>query len=84
MSVSDIIYVILLVIFVMLSAYFAASEIAFISLQRYKLENMIKNNVKNARLVAWFKDRPEKFLSTFFWVIIWSIRRQLLWLQPWQ
>jgi putative hemolysin len=64
MSVSDIIYIILLVIFVLLSAYFAASEIAFISLQRYKLENLIKNNVKNARLVAWFKDRPEKFLST--------------------
>jgi putative hemolysin len=64
MSTSDVIYIILFVIFVLLSAYFAASEIAFMSLQRFKLEGMLQKNVKGAKLVAWFKDRPEKLLST--------------------
>ena len=64
MSVTIIIYIVILVILVALSAYFAAAEIAFISLQRYKLEVMIQKQVQGARLVAWFKDHPEKLLST--------------------
>jgi putative hemolysin len=64
MSISDIVYIILFIICIALSAYFAASEIAFMSLQRYKLEAMIQKNVKGAKLVAWLKDHPERLLST--------------------
>ena len=64
MSTTDIIYIILMVICVLLSAYFAAAESAFMSVQRVKLESMIQKNVKGARLVAWLKDHPERLLST--------------------
>jgi putative hemolysin len=52
------------VIFVAMSAYFAAAEIAFMSLQRFKLEPLIQKNVRGAKLVAWLKDHPERLLST--------------------
>ena len=64
MSNSDIVYIILFAVCILLSAYFAAAEIAFMSLQRFKLEAMIQNNIQGARLVAWLKDHPERFLST--------------------
>lgn len=64
MSTSDIVYIILFIICVALSAYFAAAEIAFMSLSRYKLEAQVQKNIKGAKLVAWLKDHPERFLST--------------------
>jgi putative hemolysin len=64
MSTSDIVYIVLFVICILLSAYFAASEIAFMSLQRYRLESLIQNNASGAKLVAWLKDHPERLLST--------------------
>jgi putative hemolysin len=64
MSATDIVYIILFVVCILLSAYFAGTEIAFMSLQRFRLEAMIQKNRKGARLVAWLKDHPEKFLST--------------------
>jgi putative hemolysin len=64
MSTTNIIYLIIFVICVVLSAYFAASEIAFMSLQRYKLEALVQKKAKGAKLVAWLKDHPERFLST--------------------
>jgi putative hemolysin len=64
MSTSDTVYIILFVLCVLLSAYFAAAEIAFMSLQRYKLEAMVQRNLKGARLVVWLKDHPERLLST--------------------
>jgi putative hemolysin len=64
MSISDIIYLVLLILCVALSAYFAATEIAFMSLQRYRLEALLQKNQKGAKLVAWLKDHPERLLST--------------------
>jgi putative hemolysin len=64
MPAQTIIYLILFLICVMLSAYFAAAEIAFMSLQRFKLETMVQKKVKGAKLVAWLKDHPERLLST--------------------
>jgi putative hemolysin len=64
MSTSDIVYIILFVMFVFISGYFAASEIAFVSVQRFRLESMIQNRVRGAKLVALLKDRPEHLLST--------------------
>ena len=46
MSTTSIVYIVLFIIFVLISAYFATAEIAFVSIQRFKLETMIQNNVK--------------------------------------
>jgi putative hemolysin len=64
MTNTDVIYLAVFLICILLSAYFAAAEIAFMSLQKYKLEAMVQRNVKGAKLVAWLKDHPERFLST--------------------
>ncbi len=61
---SEIVYLVIFAICVLLSAYFAAAEIAFMSLQRYKLEALMQKNVKGAKLVAWLKAHPERLLST--------------------
>ncbi|MBA7600544.1 hypothetical protein ES703_07600 [subsurface metagenome] len=57
-------YLVLFVICLLLSAFFSGSETAFISLQRIRLEHLVKNNVRGARRVARMIERPEKLLST--------------------
>jgi putative hemolysin len=56
-------YVALLAICLVLSAFFSGSETAFISLQRFRLEYLISTQVKNASKVARLIEKPEKFLS---------------------
>ncbi|HSW58403.1 MAG TPA: hemolysin family protein [Dehalococcoidales bacterium] len=58
------IYILIFIACVLLSAYFSASEIAFMSLQRYKLEALAQKKVRGVKLVTWLKDHPERFLST--------------------
>lgn len=57
-------YVTLLVICLLLSAFFSGSEMAFISLQRIRLEHLVSTKAKGATLVAKLLEQPEKFLST--------------------
>ncbi len=64
MQTHEVVYIVVIAILVILSAYFAAAEIAFMSLQRYKLEALVQKNVKGAQLVAWLKEHPERLLST--------------------
>jgi putative hemolysin len=56
-------YIALLAICLVLSAFFSGSETAFISLQRFRLEYLISTQVKNANKVARLIEKPEKFLS---------------------
>jgi putative hemolysin len=56
-------YIILLAVCLAFSAFFASSETAFISLQRFRLEYLVNTNVKGARNVAGLIERPERFLS---------------------
>ncbi|HEY96866.1 MAG TPA: HlyC/CorC family transporter [Dehalococcoidia bacterium] len=56
-------YIALLVICLVLSAFFSGSETAFISLQRFRLEYLVSSDVKNAKKVARLVEKPEKFLS---------------------
>lgn len=56
-------YIALLVICLVLSAFFSGSETAFISLQRFRLEYLVSTEVKNASKVAKLIEKPEKFLS---------------------
>ena len=57
-------YLALLIICLLFSAFFSSSETAYTSLQRIRVEHLIENKVRGARRVARIIERPEKFLST--------------------
>jgi CBS domain containing-hemolysin-like protein len=61
---TETIYLILLFICLMLSAFFSSSETAFISLSKYRLQNMLDNNIRGADKVAALVSKPERLLST--------------------
>jgi putative hemolysin len=56
-------YITLLVVCLVLSAFFSGSETAFISIQRFRLEHLISTEVKGAKRVARIIELPERFLS---------------------
>jgi len=60
----EILYLVLLFICLLLSAFFSSSETAFTAVQRIKLEHMISNDVTGAKRVSAMLGRPEKLLST--------------------
>ena len=62
-STEIIVYLVLLVLCLLLSAFFSSSETAFISQQRIRLEHLLNNKVKGADRVARIIQRPEKLLS---------------------
>ena len=64
MSGLEIAYVVLIFVFVLLSGLFSASETAFLSLQKVRLEHLISTGVRGAKAVDNMLARPEKFLST--------------------
>jgi len=57
-------YLVLLFVCLILSAFFSSSETAFISLQRIRIEHLVSTKVKGAERVARMIQRPEKLLST--------------------
>jgi putative hemolysin len=57
-------YLVLLILCLLLSAFFSSSETAFISLQRIRLEHLLETKVRGAKQVATMVERPEKLLST--------------------
>ena len=61
---SEAVYLLLLFVCLLLSAFFSSSETAFISLQRYRLKHLQETNVKGANRVAKLVEKPEKLLST--------------------
>jgi CBS domain containing-hemolysin-like protein len=56
--------VILLVVCLLLSAFFSASEIALISLSRLKIQQLVEKKKKNALLVKRLRDNTHKLLIT--------------------
>ena len=56
--------ILVLVILTGLNAFFAASEIAFISLNDNKIEKQAKEGNKKAKQIAKMLENPSKFLST--------------------
>ena len=64
MDTSDVIRLVLLGVAVLLSAFFAASEAAFLSVQRSRLAALVLNRVKGAERVERIASRPEKLLPT--------------------
>lgn len=62
---SDIVFkILLLLVLILLNAYFAMAEIAVISLNDAKMEKMAEDGHKKARLVLKLTANPTKFLST--------------------
>lgn len=55
---------VILVILILLNAYFAASEIAFISLNDAKIEKQAKEGNKKAKQIEKMLKEPSKFLAT--------------------
>ena len=64
MSGLDTLYIVLLIICLLLSAFFSSSETAFISLQKVRIQQLINNKVRGAKQVARVLERPENLLST--------------------
>lgn len=58
------IYLLLLLVLIMLNAYFAASELAIVSLNDAKIEKMANEGNKKAILIHKMTNQPTKFLST--------------------
>ncbi len=56
-------YVILLVVLIALSAFFASAETAFLSLQRMRLAHMVSERVPGAARVQALVGRPRRLLS---------------------
>ena len=64
MDTGDAIRLVLLGLAVVLSAFFAGSEAAFLSVQRSKLAALVLDKVKGAERVEMFATHPEKLLPT--------------------
>ena len=64
MDTSDVIRLVLLGLAVLLSAFFAGSEAAFLSVQRSRLAALILDKVKGAERVEKLASNPEKLLPT--------------------
>ena len=64
MSGSETLYLVLLIVCFILSAFFSGSETAFIALERYRVEHLVATDVKGAKRVASLLERPERLLST--------------------
>jgi putative hemolysin len=58
------IYILLFLICLVLAAFFASSETAFISLSKYKLQTLLESKTEGADKIARLMERPERFLST--------------------
>jgi CBS domain containing-hemolysin-like protein len=63
MGANDTIYIILLVLCILLSAFFSSSETAFSSLQRIRVEQHLGNGVRGISRVAALMQRPDRLLS---------------------
>lgn len=57
-------YILLLIVLIALNAFFAASEIAIVSLNDAKLEKMANEGNKKAKTLYSMTEKPTKFLST--------------------
>ena len=56
--------IIILFILILLNAFFASSEIAFISLNDLKIERMAKERNKRAKQILKMLKNPSQFLAT--------------------
>ena len=63
MAGNETLYLILLVVCVLLTAFFTSSETAFFSLQRVRVEQLVSTRVRGAARVSRLIGRPDRLLS---------------------
>ena len=63
MASTEALYIALLFVCLLFSAFFSSSETAFISLQKIRLDHLVNTGVKGAERVARMIQQPEKLLS---------------------
>jgi len=63
MSGIETLYLILIFVCLLVSAFFSSSETAFFSIQKVRLEHLLNNHTKGAGLVARLINQPAKLLS---------------------
>ena len=56
--------IIILIILILLSAFFSGVEIALFSLSRLRVKHLVRKKVRGARMVEKLKSRPERLLVT--------------------
>ncbi len=59
----NLVYLVIFVLCLIISAFFSSSETAFISLQRVRIRHLINSGVSGAEEVAELTERPEKLLT---------------------
>lgn len=59
-----ILYFIILILLIILSAFFSASEVAFVSLNEAKIETMVRSKLPNAELIKKLKNNSRRLLIT--------------------
>jgi putative hemolysin len=64
MDTINVLYLVLALLCVLASAFFSSSEIAFISLQRFRIRHMQSQGIARAGRVAKLLEKPERFIST--------------------
>lgn len=64
MTQTEVLYLVLSIVFVLASAFFASAEIAFISLQKLRLRYLEESGIRGAKRVARIMEDPGKLLST--------------------
>jgi len=64
LGTEETLYLVLLLVCLLFSAFFSSSETAFISLQKIRLEQLVNTRVKGVDRLARLIQQPEKFLST--------------------
>lgn len=64
MKTENLVQVIILVIFLMLSSFFSASETALMSISKIKVRHMIESKVKGAEIISKLLDNPGRLLGT--------------------
>jgi len=63
MAGNELLYLILLLVCVALTAFFCSAETAFLSLQKVRLEHMVSTGAKGAEKVSRMVEHPEKLLA---------------------
>lgn len=57
-------YIIILIVFIILSAFFSAAEVAFVSLSHAKIETMVAKKLPKSLLIQRLKKNPRRLLVT--------------------
>ncbi|MDX9714476.1 MAG: hemolysin family protein [Dissulfurispiraceae bacterium] len=56
--------IVLISIFILINGFFAATELAVVSMRKSRIKQMVDEGVKNARVLSTLKEHPDRFLAT--------------------